>query len=314
MNTRAEVFAPATVANLGIGFDILGMAVHGDGDHIVAEWDDSHDGAFIKDIISDGGKLPREADDNVATIAANAVLKQLNIKRGIALTLTKGLPAGSGLGSSSASAVAGAVAVNALLGEPLSKEALLQPSLEGEAHASGGYHADNVAPCLLGGITLTLGAEVEQIYALPIPDGLHLALVTPHVSVATAEARAVLPKQVDMHTMVHQTGNVARLVNAIYQGDIDMMAQAMGADHVVEPARQHLMPYLPEVREKSLALGALTVVISGAGPTLCAICPSEDIAEAVVAQMNSVYESHDMGCTIRKTTPLVEGATVIKVE
>lgn len=208
-NTIAEAFAPATVANLGVGFDILGMAVDSAGDTIIAE-KRAEKGAVILSIEGDNGKLPYEAEENVATIAANALLNTVNAAFGVGIHLKKGLPLASGLGSSAASSVAAVVAVNALLNEPLSNEELLPFTLEGEAAVSG-YHADNVAPCLFGGIVLNNGTEIEQIFKLPVPENLHLALVTPDVAVPTSEARAVLPKEVSLKTMIHQTGQLPNL-------------------------------------------------------------------------------------------------------
>jgi homoserine kinase len=307
-HARAEAFAPATVANLGVGFDILGMAVDGAGDTIIAVPQDSA-GAVILSIEGDGGKLSHEADKNVATIAANALLKALDRKDGVGIHLKKGLPLASGLGSSAASSVAATVAVNALLGFPFKKEELLPFTLEGEASVSG-YHADNVAPCLLGGITLNNGTSIEQIRRLPVPANLHLALVTPDVAVPTSEARAVLPKEVSLKTMVHQTGAVAAIMDAIYRGDVRDMAKAMESDIVVEPARAHLMPYLHEIRFAAKRAGALGLVISGAGPTLCAICEDAATAERVACDMQAVYESAGLASIIRSCAVMSEGATV----
>jgi homoserine kinase len=307
-HARAEAFAPATVANLGVGFDILGMAVDGAGDMIIALPQETA-GAVMLSIEGDGGKLSKDADKNVATIAANALLKALDRKDGVGLHLKKGLPLASGLGSSAASSVAAAVAVNALLGYPFKKEELLPFTLEGEASVSG-YHADNVAPCLLGGITLNNGTSIEQIRRLPVPTNLHLALVTPDVAVPTSEARAVLPKEVSLKTMVHQTGAVATLMDAIYRGDLRDMAKAMESDIVVEPARAHLMPYLHEIRFAAKRAGALGLIISGAGPTLCAICEDASTAERVACDMQAVYASAGLESIIRSCGVMSEGANV----
>jgi len=308
---RVEAFAPATVANIGIGFDILGLAVTGSGDTVIAEWATSG-GVSIARIEGDNGKLPYESHKNVASVAANALLKQLGLRHDIALTVKKGLPLASGLGSSSASSVAAAVAVNALLGSPLSREELLHACLEGEAAVSG-YHADNVAPCLFGGITLTMGTEAQNIRKLPIPTGLHLAFVTPNVAVPTSEARAVLPPTITLKQMVHQTGGVALLMDAIYRGDIRTMARAMQSDLVVEPARAHLMPYLVEVREVAMANGALCLVISGAGPTLMAVCEDELTAERISIAMAGVYTEKGLESLTRYGQVLQEGAQVIQI-
>lgn len=311
VNARAEAYAPATVANLGVGFDILGMAVDGAGDTVIAEYREEA-GAVIGSIEGDGGTLPREAERNVASISAQALLNEMNIQHGVTLHIRKGLPSASGLGSSAASAVAATVAVNALLGEPLSREALLPACLEGEAAVSG-YHADNVAPALFGGITLTNGIELHQIHRLPVPQSLFVALVTPDYAVPTSEARAALPEFVTLKQLVHQTGAVAELVHAIYRDDVYTIARCMEADTVIEPARAHLMPLLAELRLSTKAAGALALVISGAGPTLCAICDSKEKA-AMVSQlmqkqyMESGYESQARSCAVLK-----DGATVLSV-
>jgi homoserine kinase len=231
---------------------------------------------------------------------------------GIGLHLKKGLPIGSGLGSSAASAVAAVMAANALLDEPFTKDELLPFALEGEAAVSG-YHADNVAPALLGGMLLCNGTEIYQIRSLPVPENLHLGLVTPHVSVPTAEARAVLPEAVSLKTLVHQTGAVAVLIDAIYRGDVAEMARAMVQDAVIEPARAHLMPLLSDARVAAEEAGALGVVISGAGPTLCAVCDDGDACDAVVEAMHAVYHQADIGCDARHTHVIESGAQVLSV-
>ena len=308
-NTRAEAFAPATVANLGVGFDILGLAVEGVGDTIVAEWCDGVKGAVILSIEGDNGKLPTEAEKNVATIAANALLEDLGGEYGIGLHLKKGLPLSSGMGSSAASSVAAVVAVNALLGYPYAHKDLLPFSLEGEAAVSG-YHADNAAPCLFGGITLSNGIELDQIRTLPVPEKLNIALITPDVEVPTAEARAVLPSEVPIKSMIRHTGAVAALVDALYRGDVVAMADAMEFDLVIEPARKHLMPYLEEVRFSAKRAGALALVISGAGPTLMAICDNADISQEVTEAMKAIYDDVGIASEVRATSVLKEGANV----
>ena len=210
---------------------------------------------------------------------------------------TRDLPLNSGLGSSAASAVAAALATNACLGEPLQRSQLLPACLEGEAAVSG-WHADNVAPALLGGICLIAGTEAGQIRHLPIPPGLLLALVTPAVNVPTKLAREVLPQNISLKQMVAQTAAVARLIAALFEGDLRALAQAMEADGVVEPARASLMSLLPEARAAAKKEGALGLVISGAGPTLCAVCDGESVAQAVVNALGAVYEKrwHRLCC------------------
>lgn len=306
---RAAAYAPATMANLGVGFDILGLALAEPGDTVEAVFS-GEPGVQITDISGDGGRLPREAGRNTAGIAAQSVLRIAGETRGVALTIHKGLPLASGLGSSAASAVAAAVAVNALLGEPLSRSNLLPAALDGEALVSG-RHADNVAPCLFGGITLSYGLSATEIWPLPVPQNLWLALVTPAVEVPTAQARAVLPDQVPLKTMVAQTASVARLMSALYRGDIPAMAAAMEADRVIEPARAHLMPLLAEVRQAAHRAGAHGLVISGAGPTLAAICDNADTAQNAAAAMGAVYSEAGIGAATRACQVAAGGAYLL---
>ena len=309
--TSAEAFAPATMANLGVGFDILGLALCEPGD-IVRAVRCEQPGVRIVGIEGDGGVLTRDARKNTASVAANSLLELMGVREGVEITVYKHLPLASGLGSSAASAVAGVVAVNALFGSPLSLDELLPACLEGEACVSG-YHADNVAPSLFGGITLVMGVDAGQIRRLPVPPNLHLALVTPDVAVPTAEARAVLPKMIPLKAMVAQTAAVARLMDALYRADIEEMAAAMEQDSVIEPAREHLMPRLVEVRAAAKRAGALGLVISGAGPTLCAICDNQDTAKAAAAAMKAVYNEAKMGSVARHTQVGIQGAHVLNL-
>ncbi len=311
MNTRAEAFAPATVANLGVGFDILGLAISEPGDMVRVEWSDIP-GAQVAHIEGDGGLLPREPEKNTACVAATSVLQLLGVKKGVSITLLKGLPLASGLGSSSASAVAAALAVNALCGSPLSVMELLPAALDGEAAVSG-RHADNVAPCLFGGITLVTGIEADDIHRLPIPQALYLALVTPDVPVPTALARSVLPASISLRDMVAQTAGVGRVVDALYRGDVAALACAMESDRVVEPARAHLMPRLAEMRTVARANGALGLVISGAGPTLCAICDAPEQAEQAASAMQVAYERAGIAAVGRHTRVSDSGAKVLQI-
>ncbi len=313
MYRAVEVFAPATVANLGPGFDILGLALAEPYDVIHAERVDEP-GVSIRAISGDDGLLPREPEKNTASIAAASILNQLMIRSaGVALSIQKGLPLESGLGSSAASAVGAAVAVNALFGNSLRRQDLLPACVEAEAAVSG-QHADNVAPGLLGGIVLINGLEPDAIYRLPTPKGMSLALVTPDVHVPTAEARAVLPEAVSLSQLILQSSAVGLLVSAIYQGNLPLMGKAMEGDCIVEPAREQLMPGLKEVREGARKAGAFGTVISGAGPTLCSICPTTNVARRVAEAMESIYAVMGIGASIYVTTPSLDGATLRVLE
>jgi homoserine kinase len=314
--TRAEVFAPASMGNFGVVFDVVGVAFQDPGDILCAEiYDDqcNQPYAVITRIEGDNGRLPTDPLRNTASIAANSVLRLIGAEQGVRLTLYKNLPLASGLGSSAASAVAGAMAVNALFGEPLARADLLPACLDGEMAVSG-FHPDNVGPSLLGGITLITGEKLDEINQLPVPDNLHFGLVTPDAAIPTSEARALLPKSIALKKMVAQTGAVARLIDALYRGDLEAMAAAMESDCVIEPARARLIPMLHEARATAKRSGALGLVISGAGPTLCAICDSADSAQKVAAALGVMYEDADIDSLTRATQVSMEGAKVLRVE
>lgn len=306
--TAASAYAPATVANFGPGFDVLGLALDSPGDIVTVAFCQTP-GVSLTSITGDHGLLPRDSDRNTACIAARHVLQMSGIDRGIELRLEKGLPLASGLGSSAASAVAAAVATNALLGEPFSREELLPACIEAEAAVSG-RHADNVAPALLGGIVLVTGLEASDLHRLPVPDDLHLAVVSPAVAVPTAQARAVLPPTVPLPAMVHQTAQIALLIHALYANDVRLLAQAVSGDRVIEPARAHLMPLLREAQAAARQAGALTTVISGAGPSLCALCNSVQDAERVAVALHELYTAHEIEATARAARIAERGASV----
>ncbi len=310
--SRAEAFAPATVANLGVGFDILGLALQGMGDRAIVEFQDAPE-IVISEIQGDDGKLPLDPALNVAAVSARALLDHVGESRGLVIRLRKGLPLSSGLGSSAASAVVSVVALNKLLGEPYTREQLLPFCLEGEALVSG-YHADNVAPCLLGGIILVAGTTVDAIQPLPIPERFHLALVTPDVPVPTDSARKILPRHITLKTMIHQTGAVAKLVDALHRGDLGALGAAVESDRVVEPARACLMPMHKEARAAAKQAGAAAVFIGGAGPTLCAICESAAIAKTTASAMQAVYQAANTACLAQATGLDRCGAVVLNAD
>jgi homoserine kinase len=287
------------------------MALEGIGDRVEAVFVDEP-GLWIDDIFGDGGQIPRDADKNTAGIAVRALLNQIGSNCGVQLVIHKGLPLASGLGGSAASAVAAVVATNALLGSPLSHAQLLPACIEGEALISG-YHADNIAPCLLGGITLITGIHIEQIRQLPVPPDLYFALVTPDVKVPTKEARAVLPKQVTLAQVVSQTAAVARLIDALHRGDVQEAAEAMGGDCIIEPARTHLIPMFKEVCNAATGAGAISTVISGAGPTLCAFCDSAEVAHRVRDEMRAIFVAASVGCSSLVTTVDKRGAYALSI-
>ncbi|MCH9683938.1 MAG: homoserine kinase [Deltaproteobacteria bacterium] len=282
-----EAFAPATVSNLGPGFDCLGLAVRTVGDTVRARVGEQP-GVVLSAVEGDGGKLPREIDRNTASVAAAWLLERHAPGQGVELQLTKGLPLGSGLGSSGASACAAAVAVDAALALSLPEAVLVEAARHAEGVACGTPHPDNVAPCVVGGIVLIPALEPLRLISLPVPDDLWLALYTPGCSVATADARAVLPSRVSLPQTVTQAARLGLLVHALHEGDLALLGEAV-ADDIVEPARAGLIPGYLDAKTACLEAGALACSISGAGPTTFALTDDEGRARALMDILEETY-------------------------
>ena len=229
-----RIFAPATVANVGPGFDLLGLAVERPGDRVTVIRRDSP-GVSISSISGDDGRLPLEPEKNTAGIAALEVLKRAGATDGVELQIEKRMPLGSGLGSSASSAAAAAVGTNMLLGEPLTGEQLVSCCVEAEAIVSG-RHADNVAPAVLGGLILVRQVDPLKIVRLPIPEGLAVCVVTPEFELPTRQAREALPKEVPMAKSIENASNLATLIHALHSGDLELLRGALH-DPIVTPAR-----------------------------------------------------------------------------
>jgi len=297
MNAGIKVFAPASVGNVAVGFDCLGFALDKPGDEIIARFSDKP-GLRIVKITGAKGKLPYELEKNTAGFAALKLLEYLGEeKRGIELEVHKKMPCGSGLGSSAASAVAGAMAINELLGRPLEKKDLLRFAMYGEELASGGNHTDNVAPCLLGGLVLVRDNESLEAHRLPIPRGMFATVIYPKVEILTKDARNLLSKTVSLKKMVQQNANLGGLVIGLYHSDIALIGRAL-QDVVIEPQRAHLIPHFYEVKEAALNAGALGCSISGAGPSIFALSANSLIAENVGERMKQIYSDAGIDNTL----------------
>lgn len=301
MPCHVRVFAPASVSNLGPGFDVLGLALERPGDVVEAEWSD-RPGVSIEAVTGDGGLLPIDPVKNVAAVAASSVLARLEASGalassaagapqpgGVRLWVHKQMPLASGLGSSAASSVAGAMAVNELAGRPLSREALLPHALAGEQVAAGTVHADNVAPSLLGGIKAIRGYDPLDVLDLPIPPGLRVVVVHPHTEVQTAYARRLLVGHgFPIEAAVANLGNMAAFVSALYRGDLDLLGRAV-EDRLAEPLRMPLIPGLPAVKQAARQAGALGCSISGSGPSVFALAKDDETAARVAAAMQGAF-------------------------
>jgi homoserine kinase len=289
----ATAFAPATVGNVGIGFDILGHTIEAIGDRVhVART--ATPGVRIKAITGVATELPLEAARNTAGQALQSLAEAQALDFGFEMTIEKGIPLGSGLGGSAASAVAAVVAGNALLATPLSKLELLKFAMQGEAVASGSVHVDNIAPSLFGGLVLTVGIDHPRTKQIPVPPGIRCVLVHPHMFLSTREARRILSATVQLSDLVWQCANLAGFISACYTNDLDMIRDAF-EDVVVEPQRQALIPGVMAVKQAAMGNGALGCSISGAGPTTFAWCLAAD-AERIQAAMVAAFGAHGLEC------------------
>lgn len=235
-------------------------------------------GVRIDAIHGDGGRLPFDVTKNTAGAAALALLQRLETTRGVTLTIHKGLPLASGVGSSGASAVAAVVAVNELLGRPASMDMLLACAMSGEQAGCGASHPDNVAPSLYGGFVLARSAHPPDIIRLPVPDGLACAVLHPHVEVRTGAARALLGDTVPLRDAVRQWGNLGGLVAALFTNDRALLSRSL-EDVIAEPKRASLVPGFFAVKAAALAAGALGCSLSGSGPSIFALASSLDDAK-----------------------------------
>ncbi len=296
--TAVRALGPATVANLCAGFDVLGLALDGPGDVVEAR-PLAGAGVRIGSITGDGGRLPRDAERNTAGVAAREVLRRAGADLGVELHVAKGLPLGSGLGSSAASAAAAAVAVNRLLGDPLDRTSLVAACVEAEAVVSG-RHADNVAPALLGGLVLV---------PLPVPAEVVVVVATPAFELETRAARAVLPDRVPLSRLVAAAANLGALVAACAAGDLELLSRSL-VDEVVGPARAPLIPGCEAVIDAAARAGALGAGISGAGPSMFALCRA-DRADPVATAMRSAFSAAGLASTARASPLRSAGAHVL---
>jgi homoserine kinase len=291
-----KVFAPASIANLGPGFDALGVALDGLGDIVEGRRVEGAPGVAIRSLDGDAAGIPIETAKNCAGRAAEGVIRQLRGRAakevGLELVVHKGLPQGSGLGSSAASAVGGAVAAHLLLGSQLGSNNLLEAALDGEAVASGARHADNLAPALLGGFTIVKSHDPLEVVRLEAPSSLRFVVVLPEMALETRYARSVLPETVPLKDAVSNWACVAAMVAAVSRGDARDFGRAV-VDRVIEPARSRLIPGFGEVKRSALEAGAFGCSISGAGPAIFAVAPPEG-AEKVALAMQAAFRLHGL--------------------
>lgn len=305
--SRVLAFSPGGIGNLGPGLDILGCVVTGPGDAVEAERR-----AEPGIVVAEPGhpELPADPERHTAGLAVRAVLRLAGAEdAGLVLRVEKGLPLSGGQGGSAATAAAAAVAVNTLLGSPLGAEGLILACLAAEEKVSG-RHADNLAPMILGGVTLVRSLEPLDVVRLPVPAGLFIVLAHPAYRLRTAEGRSVLPRTLDRGLALHQAANIAAMTAAFASGDLALLGRALD-DRIAEPARAPLLPGFREAKAAALAAGALGCSISGSGPTAFALVGDEGGAAAVASAMEAAYRAAGHDARARVCTIDPEGARIV---
>lgn len=286
-----SVFSPATVSNLGCGFDILGFPIRGVGDTVKVALNDQKLIRIKK--IQCEEPIPDDAETNVASYAISRMLKRLNSNQGFDIELYKDIIPGSGIGSSASSSAGAVVAANELLGKPFSVYELIDFAMEAEGMASGGKHADNVAPALMGGITIIRSYKPFEAISIEPPRDLWVVLLHPQMEIKTELSRRILPEQIPLKDAVVQWGNVAGLIAGFYTSDYDLIGRSM-EDVIVTPYRSKLIPGYNNVKSAAMKNGALGFAISGSGPSVFAFCRGEDNALQVKEAIDICYQEENI--------------------
>lgn len=303
-----RIFAPASVANVGPGYDTFGFAIEGLGDEITLR---TRDDGRLNILPCEGADLPTNPTENVAGVAVQSLLDHLGTKQGFDIGIKKLFTPGSGLGSSASSASGSVFAANALLGNPIPTKDLLPFALEGEALASKSYHADNVAPALLGGFQVARSyQDGVDLFQLPIPEGIQVLIIFPSVQVKTAEAKGLVPKMLPMSEAREQWGNIGALIHAFHTGDYDLMRKSI-TDRIAEPVRKKLIPGYEEVKQVAMNCGCAGFNISGSGPTMFALFSDPQGIRECERQVKDIYIKHDLPLMVHQTKINPVGCTII---
>ena len=287
MMDTIKVFSPGSVTNLSCGYDILGFCLDKVGDTIIVK-KIPEQGLRISSI--DKYDLPLSIDENVAGIAAKAMINEVKISHGLDIKIEKGIKPGSGIGSSAASSAGTVFAINKLIGSPFSDRELIRFAMEGEKYVSGSYHADNVSPILLGGITLVRSVKDLDIIKLPNPKDLIATIIRPEIEIKTSDSRKVVKSKVTIDKMVRQSANLAAFISSLYTEDYDLMSNSI-VDEIIEPDRALLIPEYYNIKEISLSAGAIACGISGSGPAIFSLSKSDKVANNILDKMSSHFDS-----------------------
>lgn len=311
VSEQVTAFAPASIGNMAVGFDMLGLALEGVGDRVKARRTEKP-GVAVANVYGLDGEphpyLSTDPDHNTASIAAKALWNDYGDDRGVELSVYKGVPLQSGMGSSAASAVAAAVAVNELIGTPLPVEALLSYALAGEKYASGGLHADNVAPSLLGGMVFCPQVLLPEVVRLPVPKGVSAALVHPELQVNTAQARQKLAKGYSLEQWLSQQGYMGGFIAACASSDIDLISKTL-KDVIIEPQRKSAVSCFDAVKEAAERGGALGFSLSGSGPSMFALCP-DNYAKNIAVAMEQACRGMGIECQSYVSSMTAPGAYI----
>jgi homoserine kinase len=303
------VFAPASVGNVSCGFDVLGFAIDAPGDKVSLTLNNSGK-VVITEILPASVNLPRDIQRNTAGVAIKSYLNAIGSRAGVNVSLHKGLPLGSGMGSSAASAVAAVVAINHLL-EQLDRIDLLPHALEAERIACGSAHADNVAPCLLGGVTLIREYQPLDVVKVPVVADLYCSLVHPHFEIRTEDARKILPSAISLKDAIVQSANTAALMVGLMKPDYELIGRSL-FDAIAEPLRAKFIPDFYAIKNEAVEAGALGCGISGSGPTLFALCESNEIARRVGEKIKVGFERANFKSDVYVSKINQHGAIIIE--
>ena len=302
-----KIFCPATIANISCGFDVLGLCLETVGDEMIIR---KSDVKGIKITKIEGEDLPLETSKNVAGVAALALLDAIDYKFGFEIEIYKNIKPGSGIGSSAASAAGAVFGINELLGKPFTRKELVEFAMKGEAIASGSEHADNVAPAILGGITLVRSSAPLDIIKIESPSDLYATVIHPQIELKTSEMRAVLQPMIPLKSAILQWGNLGGLIAGFYTSDYELIGRSLH-DEIVEPLRGPFIPKFDVIKKTALENGALGSGISGSGPSIFALSKGIETANRIAKAMFVVYEDMNMPFEIHVSKVNPEGVKII---
>ena len=305
-----KLFTPASVANVSCGFDVLGFCLDPVGDDMIIR-KSAEKGIRITKIT--GQDLPLDVHQNVAGVAAMALLEAHPSEYGFEIEINKRIKAGSGIGSSAASSAGAVFGINHLLGSPYTKHELINFAMQGEKLASGSAHADNVSPVLLGGFTLVRSIAPMDVIKLPTPKELVAVIIHPKIELKTSHARAILKKTVTLKSAIQQWGNLGALVSGLYSDDYDLISRSL-VDEIIEPYRAMLIPEFAKLKEASMNAGALGCGISGSGPSVYALTKGFENAENVGQAMREVMQKLGIDFEVHVSKINEEGIKILSEE